>query len=245
LGLPDDRVVVVAGGRVNATKRLEAVITAIAGDSDLRSAVLFAIVGSGDTEYLDHLRRHVRREGLMDQVRFVTDPDDRLLHSYIAGADVCVNLRNPSTESASAALVEQMHFGKPVIVSRTGVYDEMPDDVVVKTDIIGEVSSVRAALRELVFDRDSRARVASFASDYASLHNSPAAYAQHLVEFIGSLGERGGPLRLVDESAGEMYGSPVDDSYAAAVDLLAERLARQVEGIQRVGEPPDVSGPMI
>ena len=74
-------------------------------------------------------------------MRFFLDPDDETMQSLVALSDVAVNLRHPSTESASGSLIEQLYFRKPVIVSKVGVYDELPDDVVVKIGIDDEQPS--------------------------------------------------------------------------------------------------------
>jgi len=228
LGVPDDVVLVVVGGRMNPTKRLDVVISAVAGDPELCAAAQLVFVGGGDSQYLEIVQCLARDSGLGDRLRLVLHPDDREMHSYLAAADVCINLRNPSTESASASLVEQLHFGKPVIVTRTGVYDEVPDDVVVKTDIVDEVESVRQALHRLVFDGGYRAQVASAAREYASCHHSPEVYARELLEFVESLGDRTRALVVVDEAAEELTKMQIDSAFDAEVDRLAQRVTRQL-----------------
>lgn len=228
LGLASDEMVVVVAGRMNPTKRLDVILDAVRNDPQLRAAVRLVFVGGGDAEYLQVVRELADRSGLGDRLRLVFDPDDRDMHSYIAAADVCVNLRNPSTESASASLVEQLYFGKPVIVTRTGVYDEVPDDVVVKTNLSSEVESVREALRRLVFDDALRARVAEAADRYVQGHHSPDVYARHIVEFVESLDGRTRALRAADTAAEELRDLPVDGSFEDRVARLALRVTGQL-----------------
>lgn len=228
LGAPGDLSLVVVAGRMNPTKRIEATITAIAGDAFLKQKALLAIVGGGEPEYVSIIEQAAARAGLGEHLRLVTHPDDRLLHSYIAAADVCVNLRNPSTESASASLVEQMYFGKPIVVTKTGVYDEVPDDVVVKTTTDDEVGSIRAALHRLLADEAYRESIGTAASAYVRAHHTPEVYAKRLLRFASELPQRSRHLMMVDEAAEELTSIPIDAAFDERVDELAHRVALQL-----------------
>ncbi len=235
LDLAPDATLVVVAGRMNPTKRLDVILAAVGDDPELRAAIQLVFVGGGDAEYLKIARELADRSCLGERLRLVFDPDDREMHSYIAAADVCVNLRNPSTETASASLVEQLYFGKPVIVTRTGVYDEVPDDVVLKTDVSGEVESVREALRRLVFDVALRARLAESASRYVQGHHSPDVYARRIVEFVESLDTRTRELRAADAAAEELRGLPIDGGFEDRVARLALCVTGQLWKTRRSG----------
>jgi glycosyltransferase involved in cell wall biosynthesis len=204
LALPQDKVLLLVAGRLGPTKRVEVVLRALASEPALRREAFLVIAGGGDADHLAYLRALAGELGIGKAVRFVPDPDDATMHSLIVNADVCVTLRNPSTESASAALTEQLHLGKAVVVTRTGLYDRLPDDVVLKTDPDDEVASVSAALLALVHDPGLREAYGLAASRWAGEHVSPHAYAADLVAFLRALPERGAMLARVDAAAGAL-----------------------------------------
>jgi glycosyltransferase involved in cell wall biosynthesis len=228
LGLPRDKVLFLVAGRLGPTKRAEVVLRALAADPVLRRDGLLVVAGGGDSDHLAFLRRVAGELGIEGEVRFVPDPDDRTMHSLLVVADVCVTLRNPSTESASAALTEQLHFGKPVVVTRIGLYDRLPDDVVLKTDPDDEEASVSAALVALAGDHELRASYGRAATAWAESHLSPRAYAAGLVAFLHSLPERGAALDRVDAAAVSLADVAVDapaDDVRARASEIAGRLA--------------------
>jgi len=230
LRLPRDRTTLLASGRITPSKRLDVVLRVLAADPELARSVLFIVTGSGDPDYLNALERLTSELGLVASVRFVIGPDDRTLHSYIAAADICVNLRNPSTESASAALVEQFYFGKPVVVTRTGVYAELPDHVAVKTDPDNELRSVAGALQLLVNDREYRDRVSSAALAHGRTTHDPGRYAARFGSFLDEVSQGVERVAFVDESAGSLAGvSPGRLREQAA--SIAERLSSSCVGL--------------
>ena len=209
LGVAEDRVLVVATGRVAHTKRIDTVIDAIAGSERLRRECQFVSVGEAEPQYLATLEARIEQHRLGEGVRLVTKADDRLLHSYLAAADVCVNLRYPSTEASSATLIEQLYAGKPVIAYDTGVYAEMPDDVLVKVPTAQGVEGVRAALLRLVGDADERASIGRRAEQFARANCAPDVFAATFADFAREVVENRPELAALDARVGSL-GTPSD-----------------------------------
>jgi glycosyltransferase involved in cell wall biosynthesis len=81
-----------------------------------RRDVSFALVGPGDAH--EALRADVARRGLSDYVEVRDAVDDQLVRTYLATADVCVNVdeRNPMNDRAAMRKVlEYMAMGRPVV----------------------------------------------------------------------------------------------------------------------------------
>jgi glycosyltransferase involved in cell wall biosynthesis len=224
LGVPPGRLLVVSQGRINATKRIHVLLAAVAGDARLREAVHLGIVGAAEPDYLRRLRREAAELGLHDRVSFVGTADDHLLHSWVAAADIGVNLRLPATETASASLLEQLHFGRPAVVTRTAHYAELPDDVVLKVDPADEARSLAAALGELAADPARRARLGDRGAAWARAHCGREPYAAALLDFLDRVGD--GPVArgVVDGVAAELarFLDP------ALAELLAGRAAAEL-----------------
>lgn len=223
LAIPEGRLLLLVAGRLGPSKRVEVVLRALAAPG-LRDRAFLVVAGGGDADHLAYLRRLALDLGIADVVRFAEDPDDRTMHSLIDAADVCVTLRNPSTESASAVLAEQLQFGKAIVVTRTGLYDALPDDTVRKTDPDDEVASVTAALLELANDPALREAYGEAAAAWAAAHASPDAYAAGLVAFLRTLPGRGAALARVDAMVGELARVPLADMRSRAA-AAAEGLA--------------------
>jgi glycosyltransferase involved in cell wall biosynthesis/SAM-dependent methyltransferase len=80
-------------------------------------------------------------ESLIDSLRLL--PCVRVLgytsiedfNGYLAACDVVLNLRHPTVGENSGTLMRAMGMGKPVLVSDTGSFSELPDDVCLKVPI--------------------------------------------------------------------------------------------------------------
>ena len=80
-------------------------------------------------------------ESLIDSLRLL--PCVRVLgytsledfNGYLSACDVVLNLRHPTVGENSGTLMRAMGMGKPVLVSDTGSFSELPDDVCLKVPI--------------------------------------------------------------------------------------------------------------
>jgi len=201
LGVPSDTCLVVATGRISRGKCIETVLEAFAASDCVRSACRFVAVGGAAEDYLAEMRLRAEELGLSQQVEFVTAADEKTMQSYLEAADICVNLRYPSTESASATLVEQLHHGKPVVVYDIGVYAEQPDELVVKVAVGDGAEGVARALIQLVEDPARRARIGEAAAAYAAQNCSPTVFAERFLAFAERVVASRSTVVAVDEAA--------------------------------------------
>jgi len=204
LEVPADTCLLVATGRVGRGKRIETVLEALAGSERLRTGCMFVAVGAAEDDYLVELQERVLDLGLESRVRFVTVADDHAMQSYLAAADICVNLRYPSTESSSATLVEQLYHGKPTVVYDIGVYSEQPDDIVVKVQFDQGVEGVRRALVELATDPTLRSSIGERAREYARENCTPSAFARRFRRFAAEVIESRPSVAAIDERASKL-----------------------------------------
>lgn len=229
LGISDSSFVVVASGRFGPTKRLDVIIRAFEGLIAQGLDPLLVLAGGGDDAYLSELRDQVAGAQLGSAVRFALDPDEATLRGYVHAADVCVNLRWPSTETGSATLVEQMSAGKPVIVTRTGVYAELPDEVVLKIDPSDELNELGRALDRLLSDPAYRERLGHAALAYARTHFDRGRYAARLAEFLTATSDRRARLSRIDSAAGVFARSDAATREAMIERLLTDRSSWDAE----------------
>jgi glycosyltransferase involved in cell wall biosynthesis len=225
----DDRVLLLGIGTVNANKRVDVVLHALASDRDLASRLRYAVVGSADPEERKRLSALVATLGLEDTVELAGRVSDEELDAWIHAADICVNLRSPALEAASASLVDELRHGKPVIVTDTGCYAEIPDHCVAKTNPNDEVPSVATALRRLVDDPTERHRLGASALGHAREHFAAERYAERFLAFVDDA-LRTRPLLLAADALGAQLrrmgatpDMPITNTVAAVShDLFAE-----------------------
>jgi glycosyltransferase involved in cell wall biosynthesis len=187
LGIPEDRTLIVTVGHVNPNKCIHSVIEALGRDPEIRRNVLYVVVGPYDEVYRRRLDEQVRKYNLENIVRFTGYASDEHLKSYLEHSDLCVNLRYPSTEGASASAIEEMMHGKPVVVTDTGFYSELPDDCVRKVNPRNDHEQLPRVLRDLVLDRHARQDMGSRAKSYANANFRADTYARGIVELAEEL----------------------------------------------------------
>lgn len=184
LNIPDNKIVLLFSGVINNSKRIHTILKVLSKNDDIKNRTYFIITGEGNLGYVQYLQRLISKYHLNDIVRFTGFLDDYTLHSYIKNADICINLRFPSTESGSGSLIEQLYFKKPVIVTRIGFYDELPDDAVVKVDLKDEETNLEHAMKTLINDKDLRDAIAERGFRFASENFSSKNYVERFLSFV-------------------------------------------------------------
>jgi glycosyltransferase involved in cell wall biosynthesis len=113
-------------GRVERSKGLDFLIQGFAKVSDRFGDARLVIVGSGNAEYLNRLRREARREGIDQDTLFLGKIEQDLLLGAFHASDLVVL---PSLmEGFGLTLLEAMTAGKPVVATRVGAIPEVVEN---------------------------------------------------------------------------------------------------------------------
>jgi glycosyltransferase involved in cell wall biosynthesis len=174
-------------GHINANKRVASVIRAIARSPSLRRKVTYRLVGPISAETVLELSSLANVLGVRLLISGAVD-DDALALAF-ARADIVSCLRWPSLEAASASAIEAMLWGKPIIVTDTGFYREIPDDLVAKVSAANEVPDICAVLERLSESSAERASMGARAQQWATATYSAQNYAHRLIDIAGGLHE--------------------------------------------------------
>lgn len=129
LTLPKDAFIVASVTHINPYKRIDVVLRAV---RKLRERLPIRLVLAGSVSPLMPLDRLISLYGLggsVEHLGYVSDAEARLL---VAAADVCVNLRYPTAGETSASLLRTMGGGRPVFLTDSGSFREIPDGAAVK-----------------------------------------------------------------------------------------------------------------
>jgi glycosyltransferase involved in cell wall biosynthesis len=173
LGIPAHAVLICSYGFVAPTKLNHMVCEAVERvRTQTRAEVYYCMVGEG-TYVDDRLCDHIRVTGYVPE----SDYED-----YLRCADLVVNIRYPSMGETSIALLRAMSLGKPCIVTNHAWFSELPDSVVLKTDVPTRgdvVGQLTRAVSQFVDDRGPFTRMGQAAAEYvARRHAVPAVALQ-------------------------------------------------------------------
>jgi glycosyltransferase involved in cell wall biosynthesis len=221
LGIAADAVLIVTVGHVNPNKRVDDVIRAL-GRIRAERVIEYAVIGLCGASYQHHLQELAEEHGLAEHVRLLGHVPDGVLRSYLECADICVNLRYPNFEGASASVIEQMLLGKPVIVNDTGFFSELPEDCVARVSPLDE-RELAAELDRLIIDANLRARLGTQARDFAAREYRSEQYAAAILDFGWEVRSAVPLLDLADKVAGELNRMGVTPA-AEIVDVLSDHL---------------------
>jgi glycosyltransferase involved in cell wall biosynthesis len=206
-------------GNVNPNKRTESVIQAIANSAVLRSCTTYRVVGyitPGMAERLSALARAL-------QVKLIISGEvspASLTHA-MSQADVICCLRWPSLEAASASAIEAMLYGRPVIVTDTGFYSELPDTCVRKIRIQNEILELQQALEQLYENVPERIAMGVKAAEWAAVTYQAENYASQLID-ISLAAQRAAPmLKAAQSLAGTMWQWEASPGLLALRDTLS------------------------
>jgi glycosyltransferase involved in cell wall biosynthesis len=156
------RTVVVAPGDLNEAKQLGPLLAAA---RLLPDDVHVVLVGRRIEGY--DADREVAASGLGRRVTLATDVTDEDFLGWLCAADVAVDLRFPHRGEVSGSLALAMQTGLPTVVSATGSYLDVPDELVLRVSPgPADPRELAAVLRTLIEDEGLRVRMGAAARDH-------------------------------------------------------------------------------
>lgn len=174
-------------GGVQAHKRVDKVLAAVALARKSRPEVRLAMVGALCSESFD-AQVEAERLGLSDAVHFAGFVSEEDAWAWLHAGDLAINLRGPTSGGTSGGIFQAFAQGRPVIASNAGEQRELPESCTLKVPLgEGEVEAIAAELVRLHDDRVALAKLQQAARDFvdAECHWSHCAakYAQYLEQF--------------------------------------------------------------
>jgi glycosyltransferase involved in cell wall biosynthesis len=165
-------------GHVNPAKRIPQLLRAFARLRERRPEARLVLAGAVAPGF--ELDRRVEGLGLEGAVVSEGYVDDRRLWALMAACDVIVSLRAPTMGETSAAALQALALGKPLVVSDLGWFAELPDTVARHIPVGGpEIDVLYAALEDLADDERLRREMGEAAVEYVR--------AEHDLERVAEL----------------------------------------------------------
>lgn len=145
---------VVSMGIAASTKQSATVIEAFIDVAVSHPSTVFAVVGENhlDDVTMSRLIDLARAKGVDDRVIVTGRVDEAEYESWLARAQLAVQLRSVSRGETSAAIADCLTHGVPVIVSDLGSARELPDEVAYSIDVRADAHEVADRVSELLND---------------------------------------------------------------------------------------------
>ncbi|WP_172198415.1 glycosyltransferase [Niveibacterium sp. COAC-50] len=174
-------------------------------------------------DYGENLRKAIAESGCGDRIRITGYADTELFKTYLAAADVAVQLRTGTRGETSAAIYDCMAHGVPLIINSHGPMAEIDRDAVWMLEDCFTDQSLCEALDVLWKDRDRRELLGKRGLDLVASSHTPDIIAGRYhteIEFI--YGRARFDLSVLVKRLGQLEMKQADDT---ALSALAESLA--------------------
>jgi glycosyltransferase involved in cell wall biosynthesis len=166
LGLPTQGTIVTSFGAIQEHKRPEPLLRAFALACKEVDGLHLVMAGEDRLEHLD-LSALVEELGIRSHLTVTGFLAEEDITRHLVAADMCINLRGPSTGGTSGAIARALGVGRLVVTSDRGEQAEWPEACVRRVPVgEGEVASMRELIAGLARDGGSRLRAETAARDF-------------------------------------------------------------------------------
>jgi glycosyltransferase involved in cell wall biosynthesis len=146
----EGRKIIVSTGIVHPVKHIDKVVEVLLANKKLRDNVCYIVIGFyAIQEYGEKFECYSKNQ-LKNCLYMAGYQPYESMFAALREADLCINLRHPNSEICSLSLLEQMAFGKPVLVLNSGIFGEVPENCVVRISLENEKEGIARELERLV-----------------------------------------------------------------------------------------------
>jgi glycosyltransferase involved in cell wall biosynthesis len=199
-------------GHLNETKRIDELVAAFARVRERHPGARLLLVGS--------LAVRLARLELPEGVEHRDYVPEVELWSLMKACDAIVGLRSPTMGETSGSAVRALSLGKPLVVSDTGWFAELPDEAAIKVPVDEREEETIAAALEALTDVQVRATMGAAARALVErehrLDRVAEAYAAALEELAGGSAVDDAVLRAIARAGAEVG---LDDTSEVAARL--------------------------
>ena len=203
LNFSDDDFVVCSFGFLDSTKQNLELLEAWSQCQE-RNFNLCQLIFVGQNEggdYGDALYTKIRKFSFRDRVRITGFVKQEDYVDYLIAADIAVQLRTSSRGETSAAALDCLAYGLPLIVNSNGTMKELPDEAVLKLPDIFTVQELVSSIEKLMKDAALRREMKEAGIAFIKSNHSPSICSEKYHKFIENayLTETTNPSQLADK----------------------------------------------
>lgn len=228
LGLNADDFVICTFGFLDQTKHNLRLLEAwLASDlaKDPRCQLIF--VGSlPNNVYGDRLRQTIKQSGVKAQIQITGFMPTETFRQYLSVADLAVQLRTQSRGETSAAVLDCMNYGLPLIMNANGSMAEVDAEAVwMLPDDFSDAQLIEA-LTHLWQHPQKRAELAQRAQTWIHQKHAPQACAQQYAQAIEQYYHR--PFVALPELTAALVDAMTTEPSEQELLLLAQHVAQNL-----------------
>ena len=165
-------------------KRIDVILTAFKKVLRQYPRAVLLLVGD-DCMNIDKI---ILQKGLQNRVLKTGYCSLEKIIDYLAIADFCVNLRYPTAGETSGSVLRIMAAKKPVIVSTTGWFSELPNECCIKINVDeSEEKMLFESMVRLASNEELRDTMGENALEYVQKYHDPEEIAGEYYEYIESV----------------------------------------------------------
>jgi len=210
-------------GYLTRNRRLGPLLEALAG---LPERERFRLELCGQLWGESIIRDQVERLGLNSIVSLSGFLFDDQVEQKLASADLAINLRYPSMGEGSLSQLQLWDYGLPTLVTRTGWYASLPEEVTAFVSPESEIPDIQAQLRRYLADPGAF-RAMGERGRRALRNHDPAHYGQALARFAAGALEHAPQAAALDLA--RRIGSDLTGWLpSAASPYLLERTSQEI-----------------
>jgi glycosyltransferase involved in cell wall biosynthesis len=210
-------------GHVNPAKRVPQLLRAFTRLRERWPEAKLILAGAVAPGF--ELRRRIEGLGLEDAVLSEGYVDDGRLWALMAACDVIVSLRAPTMGETSAAALQALALGKPLVVSELGWFAELPQGVARKIPVGGrEIEVLAEMLGGLSGDERLRFEMGEAAIEYVRTEHDLERVAE---QYLAALEWAAGGDAVADAVFAEIAQAAAEVEIGADSPELAE-IAREL-----------------
>jgi glycosyltransferase involved in cell wall biosynthesis len=192
LGLDEKDFVICSFGGIGETKLTDLIVEAFAkAKMGASGKVRLLLVGAyPQTEFGAKLRKAIEAHPFRDRIEVTGWVERDSYRTYLAAADMAVQLRTLSRGETSAAVLDCLNWGLPTIINANGSMADIPDDCALKLHDPVKAKDLAIALDQLYSDGSMRSKVAVNGERLVRTEHSPRNCAQAYRDAMESFYER-------------------------------------------------------
>ncbi|MDH3618390.1 MAG: glycosyltransferase family 4 protein, partial [Nitrosopumilus sp.] len=224
-GIDEETMIISTFGYIAEHKRLHIVLEAFAKYVKKNINSKFLLVGSYlHKQYKKEIEDIIKKLEISDkiiQIGFVED-----LEPYIQISDIVVQTRYPTAGETSIITLELMAASKPVIVSNTGWFEELPDKAVIKVNVDkDEQKTILEAFEKLTTDSEYTKNMSINAKKYVEEQHNPEIIANELFEFLNQVQNKD-QIKYLEDISLKLKDICIDKSDQVYIDNFSKTLEK-------------------
>lgn len=220
----DEKTVIISTfGYIAKHKRLHIVLEAFAKYVKKNTNSKFLLVGNFlHKQYKEEIEDIIKKLEISDKVIQIGFVDD--LEPYIQISDIVVQIRYPTAGETSIITLELMASSKPVIVSNTGWFKELPDKAVIKVNVDkDEQKTILEAFEKLGMDSKYKKDMVINAKKYVEEQHNPEKIADEFSEFLYQVQNRE-QMKYLENISLKLKDICINESDQGYIDAFSKTL---------------------